>query len=377
MGHAYTPGLRVTERTLIRKKRILPIQGNILVNLGDKVNSDTIIARTELPGKVHTVNVVNLLSIAPEDINHYMLKKVGDKIEKNEAIAESKPIIKWFKTVIKSSIKGSVENVSEITGQVLLREEPQPLELKAYIDSEVVQVIEKEGAIVETYCSFIQGIFGIGGEINAIIQVVVKSPEQELTVDLILPEHKDKIIVGGSYVSSIALKKAIELGVKGIVVGGFDDKDLKSLLGYDLGVAITGTEKIGLTLILTEGFGRINMAQKTFELFCSKQGKKASISGATQIRAGVIRPEIIISDPSLRSQRDSGAEEGWERGALKEGDQIRIIREPYFGKLARVKALPNELTKIETESPVRVLSAEFPDGKIAIIPRANVELLEE
>ena len=376
MGHAYTPGLRVTERTLIRKKRILPIQGNVQVKVGQKVTNDTIIARTELPGKVHTVNVVNLLSIAPEDISHYMLKKPGDKIAKDEIIAESKPLIKWFKTAIKSPIKGTVESVSAITGQVLLREEPQPLELKAYIDGEVVEIMDKEGAFVESYCSFIQGIFGIGGETNGIIEVVVKDADQELTPELILPVHRHKIIVGGSYVSSAALKKAIETGVQGIVVGGFDDKDLKALLGYDLGVAITGTEKIGLTLVLTEGFGRINMARKTFELLVAKQGKKASISGATQIRAGVIRPEIIIPDPALKD-KEKAVDQGWERGAMKEGDVIRIIREPYFGKLAKVKALPNELVKIETESPARVLQAEFPDGKVATIPRANVELLEE
>jgi hypothetical protein len=376
MGHAYTPGLRVTERTLIRKKRILPIQGDVKVKAGQRVANDTIIARTELPGKVHTINVVNLLSIAQEDIQDYMLKKPGDHIVKDEIIAESKPLLKWFKTAIKSPIKGTVESVSAVTGQVLLREEPQPLELKAYIDGEVVEVIEREGAFVESYCSFIQGIFGIGGETNGIVEVVVKDADQELTPELILPVHRHKIIVGGSYVSSVALKKAIDIGVQGIVVGGFDDKDLKALLGYDLGVAITGTEKIGLTLVLTEGFGRIDMARKTFDLLVAKQGKLASISGATQIRAGVIRPEIIIPDPALK-EKEKSVDQGWERGAMKEGDIIRIIREPYFGKLAKVKALPNELVKIETESPARVLQAEFPDGKIATIPRANVELLEE
>ncbi|MBI4713168.1 MAG: hypothetical protein HY762_07715 [Planctomycetes bacterium] len=376
MGHAYTPGLRVTDKTIIRKKRILPIQGEVVVKKGEPVDAATIIAKTSLPGKVHTINVVNLLSIAPEDIRHYMIKKEGDKLEKDDVIAESKPIIKWFKTSIKSPIKGTVESISEITGQVLLREEPQPLELKAYIDGTIVEIIPKEGAIVESYCSFIQGIFGVGGETTAVLKMAVTSADEELAESKILPEYKDKIIVGGSYISSAALKKAIEVGVKGIVVGGFDDKDLKELLGYDLGVAITGAEKIGLTLILTEGFGRINMANKTFNLLVAKEGRKASISGATQIRAGVIRPEIIIPDPAIKDMLKEGST-NWERGAMKEGDSIRIIREPYFGKLARVKALPNEPVKIETESPVRILDVEFPDGQTAVIPRANVELIEE
>jgi hypothetical protein len=35
------------------------------------------------------------------------------------------------------------------------------------------------------------------------------------------------------------------------------------------------------------------------------------------------------------------------------------------------------LQKLETEAMVRVLGVEFEGGKTAIIPRANVELIEE
>ena len=36
------------------------------------------------------------------------------------------------------------------------------------------------------------------------------------------------------------------------------------------------------------------MAARTFGLFQALQGRTASINGATQIRAGVIRPEVIV-----------------------------------------------------------------------------------
>jgi len=39
-------------------------------------------------------------------------------------------------------------------------------------------------------------------------------------------------------------------------------------------------------------------------------------------------------------------------------------------------ALPEELTKVESETLVRVLEAEFEDGTRMIIPRANVEVIE-
>jgi hypothetical protein len=375
MAHAYTPGLRVTNQTVVRKKRILPIPGQVMVQVGDQVKADTIVARTELPGKVQTINVINLLGILPEDIKDYILKKEGDPVEKDTVIAENKPLIKWFKTTIKSPLKGSIESISDVTGQVLLREQPQPLEIRAYIDGKVVEVIPNSGVVIESTASFIQGIIGIGGEITAKITLAAQSPDEELSPDKILPKHKDKIIIGGAHVSGQGVKKAIAMGVKGIVIGALHAKDLKELLGYDLGVAITGTEKIGITLIVTEGFGSINMAKKTFELLKTKVGQQASMSGATQIRAGVIRPEIIIPENTgTKTKTDLKAD--WERGALKIGDSIRIIREPYFGQIARVKSLPNKLTQIPSESKARVLEATFSDQTTAIIPRANVELIE-
>jgi hypothetical protein len=184
-------------------------------------------------------------------------------------------------------------------------------------------------------------------------------------------------VVGGAFAGAEVLARARAVGVKGIVVGGMHDKDLRALLGYDLGVAITGTENVGFTLILTEGFGRIPMAGKTFELLKKLEGRKACVSGATQIRAGVIRPEIIV--PLARGECVEGIEAGQTgeaRGGVKVGDPVRVIREPFFGRIGRVVGLPSGLTLIPTESHVRVMEVAFSDGSQAVIPRANIEVIE-
>ena len=49
MAHAYTPGLRVSEMTVLRKERLLPIKGDVIVSKGDRVSSDTIVARRSSP----------------------------------------------------------------------------------------------------------------------------------------------------------------------------------------------------------------------------------------------------------------------------------------------------------------------------------------
>ena len=375
MAHAYTPGLRVAEKTLLKKERRLPLPGEILVKEGDRVTADQIVARTHLPGNVRAVNVANKLGVPPDDLAQIMLKKAGDALEKDELIAQSKGFFGLFKSTVRSPIKGSVESVSSVTGQVLLREPPMPVEVDAYVDGKVVEICGEEGVIVETVASFIQGIFGLGRETKGDLRVVVDSADQELTPERIGPEDRGKILVGGSLMTMAAMKKAMDLKVAGMISGGVNAQDVKSVLGYDLGVAITGSEDIPTTFVVTEGFGPMNMAQRTFDLFKSNEGKRASMNGATQIRAGVIRPEVVITIPELMDQKFDEAAR--EEGGLECGSEVRVIREPYFGKLGTVTDLPVPLAKLESESRARVLEVEFPDGEKTIIPRANVELIEK
>jgi len=140
-------------------------------------------------------------------------------------------------------------------------------------------------------------------------------------------------------------------------------------------VAITGNEQKGITLMITEGFGKLPMAKRTFELFLELNGKKASMNGATQIRAGVIRPEVIVAIPEEQIVSEESEEELSQGLAI--GTIVRVIREPYFGRIGKVTALPPELQIIETEAKVRVLELEFDNGERVIVPRANVEIIEE
>jgi hypothetical protein len=374
MGHAYTPGLKISSQAVVYKQRILPLKGEVKVKEGEKVSAEQIVAETKIPGSVQSMNIVNILGISPAEIKHYLKKKEKERVEKDEIIAENKPFLKWFKKEIRAPWAGTIESISEITGQILLREKPRPLSLKAFIDGEVVETFPEKGVVIKTTATYLQGILGLGGEVVGELEMVAHQPDQIITEKEITPELRGKIMVGGSLITASALLKAKKMGVRGIISGGMKAADLKRLLGYDLGVAITGREQIGYTLILTEGFGQISMAKQTFELLKSRQGAKTSLSGTTQIRAGVIRPEIII--PLPLNLREAKHEKKFKSEGLKIGDWIRIIREPFFGQIGRIKSLPPELKKITTETEVRVMEVELAGGRIETIPRANVEIIE-
>ena len=374
MAHSYTPGLKVARFTVLRRERKLPLAGDVLVKVGQKVEAETVVARTELPGNVQTVNAANILGVLPEDVPDCLVKPIGSALKKGEAFAESKSFFGLFKSKCAAPVDSTLESISTVTGQAILREPPIPVEVDAYVDGAVVEVHEAQGVTVETRGSFIQGIFGVGGETVGTLHVCVDGPSEVLTEAKIGDNVRGKILVGGSHVSTKVLRVAIQKGAKAVVVGGFDDHDLREFLGYDLGVAITGSEEKGITLVVTEGFGEIPMAGRTFDLLKQCEGKKASVSGATQIRAGVLRPEIVV--PQELSSVPGADGDGGGHGGLELGSVIRVIREPFFGKLGKVVALPPELMALETEAKVRVLEVDFGNGAKTLLPRANVEMIE-
>jgi hypothetical protein len=371
MARSYTPGLKVLANTKIEKIRRLPLKGKVLVEVDEKVQIETIVAYTELPGNVQMLNVANKLNIDSELVKESMLLNIDDSITKGQIIAESKGLFGLFKSQLKSPINGTIANISDVTGQVILSEPPIPIEVNAYSSGKIKSIIPEEGVVVSSQGALIQGILGVGGENQGVLEIVVESRDEILTENHINESHKNKIIIGGSFLNFEAFEKAKKIGITGIVVGGFNYNSLSKILGYNLGVAITGSEELGISLMITEGFGEISMADRTFEIFKQFNGRMAVINGSTQIRAGVIRPEVIIpheDDEKIELLTENDL-------IISEGSMVRVIRDPYFGKVGSVIELPAQLNKLESETEVRIAKVKFTDEQIEIIPRANLEMI--
>ena len=372
MAHAYTPGLKVTSRMSNRVIRMLPIKGDVMVQVGDTVTANQIVAATYMPGDVYPLNMANMLAVPPKDVKELMLLSEGSPVEEGEPLAQTAGIFGKFKKVFNSPYTGTVETISDVTGQVILRGPDIPVEVKGYMSGTVVEVTSEIGCVIENEVAFVQGIFGIGGETCGTIKFAVNSSDSTLNASDVTSEMKDCIVIGGARITVEAIEAARSVGAAAIIGGGMDDQDLKDFLGYDLGVAITGSEKKGITVIVTEGFGEISMALRTFELLKKHEGHVASVNGATQIRAGVMRPEIIIplEECAIEDEPDHAG------GYLEIGKTLRIIRDPYFGMIGKVSALPPNPHVLGSGSKARVLEVELNSGESVIVPRANVELIE-
>lgn len=372
MGHAYTPGLKVSPAADFVRQRMLPIPGDVLVKQGDSVGPESVVARALLPGNVVTLNVARQLGVAAADIADVLLVAEGDHVSQGQPVARSKGIFGLMKQTVEAPTTGVFESVSKVSGQALFREAPIPVDVKAYVGGVISEIVAGFGAHVDSRGTMVQGIFGIGPEVSGPIALTGAGRDQPLRPADIKPEHKGAVLVGGSLAPLDTLRAAIAIGVAALVTGGIDARDLTELLGYDLGVAITGNETVGLTLVVTEGFGPLTMARKTHELLAARVGQLASVSGATQIRAGVLRPEVLVPHEVAHVEQTEV-----DTGIMHVGSVVRIIRDPHFGELGKVIALPHEPAVLDTEAKVRILTVALQGGERVTLPRANVELVDE
>lgn len=288
-------GVRFEEETLVRKTRRIPTAGEVLVDVGDAVEPETVVARcTVLNPEIQEVRVYSKLGVEPHEVERYMLKGEGDEVKKDEVIAISRSFFGRFTKTCRSPMDGSIEVLLKNAGRAFIRGKPIPVEARAHIPGRVVEVIPGEGAVVETRAAFVNGVFGVGGEARGELTTSVEDPGEPLTPEAMEDGHRGKIVVGGSIVSLGALRKAAEIGASGVITGGVDQKDLTDFIGNELGMGVTGGEDAGLTLIVTEGFGVYPMKAETFRFLKSHEGMLASIDGTTQIRQRMLRPEMII-----------------------------------------------------------------------------------
>lgn len=374
MSNLLTPGLQLFARTLVRKRRDLPTKGTVLVTEGQQVVSETVVAEATREGELRLVRVAEKLNVPPDEALKHIVAAQGSVVAAGDLLAEMRGLWGLLRTTVEAPISGTVEFISAATGHVGIRAASSTIQVRAYINGHIVQVDEGRGVAVESEAAFIQGIFGVGGERTGTLRVLHVSPDARITADAIPSSCAGEILVGGHSPSIDALRKASQLGAVGFVTGSIDDRTLKEYVGYDIGIALTGDEPIKMTLIITEGFGAMGINPRIIEVLSTCEGSQASINGATQVRAGALRPEIITQ--ALNSEvgeRDASAQ---HLQGLTVGSTVRLIRVPFFGKRGTIVDLPRDLAQIETGAYARVARVRLTESQEEVlVPRANMEIV--
>jgi hypothetical protein len=360
------------EQGLYGRKELESPTDGVIESISDRSGRVTIREEFGKEEPPVTFDVAFEIKCKPEELPQHMLRTVGQEVKKDQMIAKKGEAQAFFTKTALAPVSGIISDIDSKTGKVTISRPFREVVVNAYVEGRVSKVMETRGCVIETPGIKINGIFGLGRETNGEIKVLVSGPDQVLEAGMITDDCRDKIIIGGSFATNDALSKAIDVGAKGVVTGTANYFNLTQSLGVKLGIGITGQEDIPITVILMEGFGHLNMRKEVWETLAALEGMTASMNGATQIRAGAIRPEIIVSFFGYTGELAKPARYDVD---LRKGAEIRIVSEPYFGAVGTVAEIIKEPVMIDTEAKVPVVKVQLEDGKQVMVPRANVEML--
>ncbi len=381
----YLPAL--AQNVSITVERRLPSLGELSVTPGVRVESDSVIARTLLPGRPRVYNLAEYFEMSPRETAKLFKKEVGSKIARGEVIAASKGLLagKQFK----APFDGILAAVDSASGYISLTPQPQPYNLEAFVRGTVSSTIPSYGAAIQMQASYARGAFGFGGEQHGVLRVLATRPADPIDPAAIDPRTTFFILLGGSYVTAETLRRAVELKVRGIITGSIREEELTKFLEYRRREAFyrvgqhawrfpadLGGQDSPLTLIVTEGFGLRPMASRLFEMLLAHDGQELSINGTTRLRRGFQRPEIIVPVLTTIEANKTTTRLGAADQLPKAGSTVRLINPTYLGAVGTVVSLPPSRRGVSPGQLDRLAEVDVSNTRL-ILPFADIEVLEQ
>jgi len=350
----HLPQTTVSPLKLIRRERMLPGPGQILVQEGERVDPVQVIGIAEVPGSFHILNVAEMLGVPARSAQRYVKVEPGQEVKEGDILA----MRRMPRRVCRSPIDGQVTGSGG--GRLLVESKPQRVEVRAGYYGTVERVHPNRGVSIQIAGAIIQGAWANGQEGFGVLRVTVKGRDKPLRARTVDTASRGVILVGGARLDEQALERAVELQARGIIVGGLPAELLEAV------------KNLPFPVLATEGIGAISMSAHIFELLSTHDGREAVIDGRFQSGWTTRRPEIIIPLP---------AEPGTDplrlmEAPLKVGDRVRAIRHPHTGMTGKVLALPEAAMRTVTGARLMVAQVKPDEGEEPLfIPLVNLEIL--
>jgi hypothetical protein len=347
------PITHILPLTTIRRERLLPVLGKVVVRKGQKVSATDTIAEANLAPAHLLLDVSRGLGLPPEKADEHIQVEANSQIVEDDIVAGP---VGLTRRVVRSPQSGRV--ILAGSGQVLIEVNSKPFELKAGLPGDVAELFPEKGALIETTGALIQGVWGNGKIDFGLMYVLAKEREHELTADQLEVSFRGSMILAGHVEQAEALTTAAELPLRGLILAS---------LNPDL---IQVAADLKIPVMILEGFGRRPFNSVAFKLLSSYDQREIALNAEPWDRYKGTRPEIVIPLPA-----PGHPELPTETDTFKPDQQVRLQKAPHTGQVGSLVAL---LGSVEFPGGLRAQAAEvrLEDGETAVLPLANLEVLE-
>lgn len=352
----YLPSVtQVKALTNIRRRRMLPQPGEIVVRSNQEVSPVQVIARASQESGFQILSGSKMLGVPPEALPDYLL------IEEGTAVRRGMPIMRGKKNLFgrykryASPIDGILHQVRN--GYLILQHTPELVELRAMMHSRVASIIANRGVILETNGSLIQAMWDSGKEAYGKLKLVSKTPHEILKSDGIGSDFHGTIVVIGRIEDRGLLQQMEDQGVRGVITGSMPSDLCRA------------ARQLSYPVFLTEGIGYQTMADPIFRLLQQSEDRELSLFKRIPGMRGS-RPEIIIPLPTSHVPEQTSP-----KAAVEVGQSVRVLRYEAGSPMGIVTALyshPRQ-TAIGTHEPGADVALQ--NGEVVFVPYTNLDLI--
>ena len=339
--------------TSIVRERLLPVSGNVLARIGQKVTPMDVIAETRWAREHVLLDVARLLRVSPNAADRLVKCKVDDRLAASTEIAVGKGL---FPRSVRTPRDGRVVAVGG--GQVLMEVGEAKLELRAGIPGTVIEVIANRGAVIQTAGALVQGVWGNGRIDSGLLVNVSETPDSMLTVGKLDISLRGSIILAGMVKDAETLDAAADLPVRGLILSSI----FPSLLQK--------AREMRYPIMVTDGFGAMPMNSAAYKLLSTNIKREVTVNAETFDRYSGTKPEVIIplpvsSDPPVPREVETFAV----------GLQIRMRRPPFMGMIGSIVSIKPGLSVLPSGLRAPVAEVKLENNETVVAPLVNLEVV--
>jgi hypothetical protein len=339
--------------TVIVRERVLPISGEVLARLNQKVTPTDIIAQTSWARDHVMIDVARVLKVNPAKADRMIKVKEGDTIKAGTELVASRGL---FSSPIKAQRDGKVLVAGN--GQILMEAGESKIELRAGMPGTVVELIPNRGAVIQTAGALIQGVWGNGRiETGGLVNLTEK-PDSVLDAKRFDISMRGFIILGGMVKDAETLQAAADLPVRGMILSSL----YPSL--------IQAARDMRYPIMVTDGFGAMPMNSVAYKLLTTNAKREVTLNAEMYDRYTGARPEAIITLPVTSDPPVSPAVVPFAPGLM-----VRMRRPPNMGMIGSIANIKPGLTELPSGLRAQVAEVKLENGENALVPLVNLEVV--
>jgi hypothetical protein len=338
----------------IRRTRLLPVDGRVLVRNGQKVSPMDVVAEAN-PSPEHLIlNVARGLGLPPEKVDELFHFKQGDRVSDGAILAGPVGVPR---RVVRAPWDARIIFAGD--GQIMLAREQQPFELHAGMPGVVVSVVPDRGVVLQNTGGLIQGVWGNKKLDVGIMRVVQDNDSSRISTKELDVNLKGAIIVGGYCNDVELLHSAAELPVRGLILGSM----------------VSSMEALALEMpypiILIDGFGEFPMNSAGYELLKMNNQREVVINAEGYNRWEGKRPEIVIPIPEQEQ-----LPEPKYSSELSTNQRVKILMGPNQAEVGVLIAIRSKIEMFPSGIKAAAGVVRLKKGETLVVPLANIEILD-